>query len=458
MSAVRISRGLDVPLAGAPRLEVRIAPAPATVGVLGADVLGLKPRLLVEVGDTVKRGQPLFEDRANPGVRFTAPGAGRVKAIHRGERRALVAVVLELNEAERAGTPGPDDLQPFESWREGHHENLQREELRALLLESGLWAALRARPFGRVPPATQVPEALFVTAIDSHPLAAPVEKVLEGSEAYFSLGLRLVSRLTGGKTYLCRAPGTLAWLDVKGVNVVEFEGPHPAGTVGLHIHTHHPVGRARVVWHLGAQDVAAIGRLARHGHLSVERIVSLAGPAVKEPRLVHTRLGASLDALTTGALHDGEVRVISGSVLSGRAVHSEVDRFLGRYHTQVTCLHEGREREFFGWLRPGLQKFSAIPTVLSRLLPRRVLPLTTTTNGEHRSMVPIGLYERVMPMDLLPTFLLRALAVDDVEQAEKLGALELDEEDLALCSFVCPGKTDWGAALRRTLSQLERDS
>lgn len=457
MSAFRNSRGLDLPLAGAPTLELRTARAPHHVALLGADALGLKPRLLVELGVAVKRGQPVFEDRGNPGVLFTAPAAGKVTAINRGERRALVSVVVELNEAEREGTTGPDDLHVFASWREGHHEDLQRKELRALLLESGMWTAFRARPFSRLPPATHVPEAIFVTALDSHPLAPPMEKVLEGSEPDFALGLRLVARMTDGKTWLCRAPGTLAGLEVEGVTVAEFEGPHPAGTVGLHIHTLHPVGRGRVVWHVGAQDVVAIGRLARHGHLPVERIISLAGPAVKAPRLLHTRLGASLESLTEGALDAGEVRTISGSVLGGRQARGAVEGYLGRYHTQVSCLREGREREFFGWLRPGLDKFSAIPTVLSKLLPGRRLPLSTSANGGARSMVPIGLYERVMPMDLLPTFLLRALAMDDVEQAEQLGALELDEEDLALCSFVCPGKTDWGAALRRNLERLERE-
>lgn len=454
---IRVTRGLTLPLAGAARGEAQPAPAVARVGLLGADTLGLKARLLVDSGARVRRGQPLFEDRKTPGVTFTAPGAGRVVAINRGERRALTSVVIELTQGERDGTPGPDDLFVFPSWRAGAHESLSREALRALLLESGLWTALRARPFGRVPPADQVPEALFVTAIDTHPLAPPIDQVLAGREEDFALGLRLVSRLTDGKTYLCRAPGTLRGLQPAGVEVAEFEGRHPAGTVGLHIHLLHPVGRDRVVWHLGAQDVVAIGRVAKEGRLPVERVISLAGPAVKEPRLLRTRLGASLDGLTAGALAEGEVRVISGSALGGRATHGELDGFLGRYHSQITCLHEGRQREFMGWLKPGLDKFSSIPTVLSRLLPGRRLPLTTDTNGEARAMVPIGLYEGVMPMDVMPTFLLRALAMDDVEQAEKLGALELDEEDLALCSFVCPGKTDWGQALRRNLDQLEKE-
>lgn len=446
-----------MPLTGAPRGEVSPGPPVARVALLGADTLGLKAKLLVELGARVRRGQPLFEDRNAAGVIFTAPAAGEVVAIERGERRALTSLVIELTAGERAGNPAEEDFFPFASWRAGAHEAMSREQLRTLLLESGLWCAFRARPFSRVPAPTEEPEALFVTAMNTHPLAAPIERVLQGHEADFALGLRLVSRLPRGKTWLCRAPGTLQGLESPGVEVAEFEGRHPAGTVGVHIHQLHPVGRGRVVWHLGAQDVVAIGRLARNGRLPVERVVSLAGPAVKEPRLLRTRLGVSLDALTEGSLAQGEVRVISGSVLGGRAARGQADAFLGRYHEQITCLLEGKQREFLGWLMPGLHKFSSIPTVLSRLIPGRRLALTTHTNGEPRAMVPIGLYERVMPMDIMPTFLLRALAMDDAEQAEKLGALELDEEDLALCSFVCPGKSDWGAALRRNLEQLRKE-
>jgi Na+-transporting NADH:ubiquinone oxidoreductase subunit A len=427
------------------------------VALLGADTVGLKAKVLVEPGARVRRGQPLFEDRKSEGVVFTAPGAGTVLAVNRGERRALTSLVIELTATEQAGTPGPDDFFPFTTWREGAQDSLTGDEVRALLVESGLWTALRARPYSRVPAAAEKAEALFVTAMDTHPHAPPLDVVLAGHEADFALGLRLVSKLTEGKTYLCRAPGTLKGLEAPGVEVAEFEGRHPAGTVGLHIHTLHPVGRNRVVWHLGAQDVLALGRLARTGKLPVERVISLAGPAVKEPRLLQTRLGASLDPLTAGALAEGQVRVVSGSVLGGRTTHDETDRFLGRYHAQVSCLHEVTEREFLGWAMPGLGKFSSIPTVLSRLLPSRRLALNTDSNGEPRAMVPIGLYERVMPMDIMPTFLLRALAMDDLEQAEKLGALELDEEDLALCSFVCPGKTDWGTALRRNLDQLRKE-
>jgi Na+-transporting NADH:ubiquinone oxidoreductase subunit A len=219
-----------------------------------------------------------------------------------------------------------------------------------------------------------------------------------------------------------------------------------------------PVGRGRSAWYVGAQDVAAIGRLVDSGRLDVERVVALAGPSVRRPRLLRTRLGADLRRLTDGELADGEGRAVSGSVLAGRAVSGEADGFLGRYHQQVSALLEGRQRTLINWLLPGMDRFSIVPVYGSRLRGRRhQFAFTTTTNGGHRAMVPIGMYERVMPLDIMPTFLLRALVSNDLERAEALGCLELDEEDLALCTFVCPGKEDYGSHLRRNLFELWKE-
>lgn len=226
---------------------------------------------------------------------------------------------------------------------------------------------------------------------------------------------------------------------------------------GFHIHLLDPVDRNKLVWHLNYQDVAAIGKLFASGELDVERIVSLAGPSVKRPRLLRTRLGTSTRDLVEGELLEGEKRIISGSVLSGRAASGEIFGYLGRYHHQISVLAENRQREFVGWLRPGLNRFSTINTFLSKFLPGKKFPFTTSTNGSDRAIVPIGMYERVMPIDILPTFLLHALLVGDVERAEELGCLELDEEDLALCTFVCPGKADYGPLLRQILTIIEKE-
>jgi Na+-transporting NADH:ubiquinone oxidoreductase subunit A len=256
---------------------------------------------------------------------------------------------------------------------------------------------------------------------------------------------------------LCRAKGSGLSPCGSGARVAEFGGPHPSGTAGFHIHTLLPVTRGKEVWHVGAQDVARIGRLFSTGTLDVEQIVSLAGPRVKRPRLLRTRLHAEVAPLVDGELHDGEARVVSGSVLHGDRCEAGPEGFLGRFHQQLSVLAEGRRRELLGWLAPGAKTFSVLPTFLSSLLPRRRFELDTNLHGGRRAMVPIGMYERVMPMDLMATHLLRALQVGDVEWAEQLGALELDEEDLALCSFVCPGKGDYGPALRRVLDTIQAE-
>lgn len=454
-----IRKGLDLPITGAPQQVIETGAPVRHVAVLGADYVGMKPRMEVKVGDVVKRGQLLFEDRKTPGVRYTAPGAGSVVAVHRGEKRAFLSLVIALNEREQAGAPGPEDRVTFASYTGRPVEQLDAAAVKALLLESGLWTALRQRPFSRVPSPESTPRALFVTAIDTSPLTADVDVVLKGKEADFHRGLVALSKLAP-KTYLCKGPSTT--IDAgpaQGVRVEVFTGPHPAGLVGTHIHLLEPVDRDRVVWHIGYQDVVAVGRLFATGELDVTRVVALGGPVVQRPRLLATRSGASVDELVANELKPGDNRVISGSVFGGRTARGEVDGYLGRYVNQVTALAEGRKRELLGWLMPGAGKFSTIPVYLgyfARLFGKK-FDFTTTTNGSPRAMVPIGMYERVMPLDILPTFLLRSLLVGDTDRAVQLGALELDEEDLALCTFVDPGKTDFGAVLRKNLNEIERE-
>lgn len=453
-----IKKGLDLPISGVPAAQVDTARQPKRVALLAADAIGLRPTMHVREGDEVKRGQLLYEDKKSPGVRFTAPGAGTVVAVHRGERRVLLSVVIELNANERGGELSSGDTVPFESYSGKDVAQLDREAVRALLIESGMWTALRTRPFSRMPAIDSTPYALYITATDTNPLAAAPEVALKGRETDFEVGVRALSKLTDGKTYLCRRPGSGVPGDPSwGVEVAEFDGPHPSGTAGLHIHLLTPVSRERTVWHLHYQDVASIGRLFRTGTLDVERVVSLGGPVVKKPRLLRTRVGASINDLTEGELQDGESRLISGSVLSGRAASGEAVGYLGRFHLQVSALKEGREREFLGWMSPGVSKFSVTRLFLSALSKGKRFDLTTNMNGSERAMVPLGLYEKVMPMDLMPTHLLRSLVVGDVEKAEELGCLELDEEDLALCTFVCPGKTEYGPLLRRNLEQIEKE-
>jgi Na+-transporting NADH:ubiquinone oxidoreductase subunit A len=453
MAVHRTRRGLDLPLAGDPEPRIEPARAATRVALLASDYFGLRPALRVQPGDVVRRGQALFEDKRNPGVPFSAPAAGRVAAVHRGERRALVSVVIEVDGDEDAAAQ-----QPLATFSGRAADRLDRDAVRALLVESGQWTALRTRPFSRIPSPAAVPQAIFVTATDTRPHAPSPELVLADRGEDFACGVRALETLTDGPVYVCVAPGSrIPVPDSPRVRVEAFAGPHPSGTPGLHIHVLHPVSLARSVWQVGYQDVAAIGHLLRTGEIDVGRVIALAGPGVARPRLVRTRLGAAIDELVAGELVSGEQRVISGSVLDGRSATGEATGYLGRYHLQVAALREGRSRELFGWMTPGRDKHSLIGVVLGAFA-RRALPLTTTTNGSPRAMVPIGTYERVMPLDLMPTFLLRALVTGDDEQAEALGCLELDEEDLALCTYVCPGKYEYGPLLRGALERIAKDA
>ena len=459
MAAHRIRKGLRLPLRGAPSPTIEAAPAGTRVGLLGADSIGLRPRLLVQVGDAVARGQPLFEHKPTPELKYCAPAAGRVAAVQRGPKRVFESVIVELSDAERAGDEDRIARAELASFRGAHRRDLPRAAVVELLLESGQWTGLRERPFSRVANPRQRPRSIFVTATDTHPLSPPIEPILRGREDDLALGLEALARLTDGPVFVCTDAATpIALPDDARFRLERFDGPHPAGTVGLHIHTHDPVDRDRIVWHLGVQDVLAIGTLFAQGQVDVSRVVSFAGPAVLRPRLVRTRLGADLGTLSAGALQPGEARVISGSVLSGRTAMSEATGFLGRYHQQVSALLEEREREFLGWFAPGWRKFSATATFLSRVRRRATFALGTSTRGSRRAIVPIGVYEKVLPMDFEPAFLLKAIMMRDAEWAEELGCLELDEEDLALCAFVDPGKSDFCSHLRAVLTALEQEA
>ncbi|MBI1318587.1 MAG: Na(+)-translocating NADH-quinone reductase subunit A [Candidatus Hydrogenedens sp.] len=453
-----IKKGLNLPITGAPDTSIVESKAVSKVAVLAEDFHGMKPRFDVKVGDFVKRGQPLFEDRKTPGVLHCAPAAGTVSAINRGERRVLQSVVIDLSEGERRNAPGPDEIYRVDDFQGGDVDLLKNEELRHLLAGCGLWTAFRTRPYGKVPAPDAVPHAIFVNAMTTEPLAASPEILAKGQEHDLNVGLKAVSKLTPGRLWFCRAHGSkLIPTAASRASVEEFEGPHPAGNVGTHIHMLDPVSRGRIAWYISLQDVVAIGKFLRDGVVPAERTITLAGPGVKKPRLIRTRLGASLGELTAGELSDGEMRIISGSVLSGRKAQGEVFGYLGRYAEQISVLPEGRQREFFGWLSMGVDKFSVTGIYLSRWVPDKLFRLNTNTNGSPRAIVPIGVYEKVMPLDILPTHLLRSIAVNDVETAEKLGALELEEEDLALCTLVCPSKYEFGPILRRNLEIIEHE-
>ena len=459
MATHSFKKGLALPITGDPAAGIVDGPTIESVAILGHDYPTMKPRMLVAAGDRVKRGQALFEDRKSEGVVFTAPGAGTIRAIHRGEKRKFLSIVIDLSDAEKTGDVSAADKVSFSAYTGAGADSMSGDDVRALMAESGLWTAIRQRPFDRVPSPSAECAAVFVTATNSNPLAGSMVDICAGKEDLLLTGLTAINKITSGTTYFCVDASWKTDVSKSGVQTEVFTGPHPSGLVGTHIHTLCSAHRERTVFHLGVQDVIALGHLIQTGELMVDRVVTLAGPAVTEGKMMRSRIGASTAEFTKGRLREdaGELRVVSGSVFHGTTAAGEGLCFLGRYDQQVTVLAEDRERVFFGWLMPGFDKFSTIRSHLSGFLPKRKRAFTTTSHGGHRAMVPIGMFERVMPLDIMPTFLLRALVVGDVENAEALGALELGEEDLALCNFVAPGKEDFGKALRSVLDDIWKE-
>jgi len=445
---IKIKRGLDIPLAGAPSGELDSSLTTRAAALLGADYHGMKPTMAVQVGDVVKRGDLLFTDKKCEGVRYTSPAGGRVSAINRGAKRAFQSVVVEID---------GDEAASFEQYSAEAARELSAEAIKTQLIQSGQWTALRARPFGRVADPATSPAGLFITAIDTHPHAPDPEQVIAREADAFELGQTLLANLVDCPVYLCAAPGAdMPQATHERISRHDFSGPHPAGLAGTHVHFLMGASAERIAWTIGYQDVIAVGRLFMDGALYVERVVALAGPSVSRPRLVLSRVGADLQALVAGEGEGDDARLLSGSVLGGRAVQSDT-AYLGRYHQQVALLPEGRERAFMGWLSPGVNKHSVMGIYLSSWFGSKPLAMSTNTNGSERAMVPVGAYEKVMPLDILPTQLLRALLVGDTETAQALGCLELDEEDLALCTYVCPGKYEYGGILRDNLTRIEKE-
>lgn len=444
----RIRKGLDLPISGVPEQHVTTGASIHHVAIVGDDYVGMRPAMLVQEGDRVIKGQTLFEDKKNPGVMFTAPASGTVVAIHRGERRVLQSVVIQIE---------GDEKREFARFDAADLATLSHDAVQTQLLESGLWTALRTRPYSKTPVPGTVPAAIFVTAIDTNPLSADPQPLILAERKAFDAGLTVLTRLTPGKVHVCQASGGKLGGHPQGqVAFNEFAGPHPAGLVGTHIHFLEPVSLTKQVWHLNYQDVIAIGKLFTTGELCAERIIAIGGPQATQPRLVRTLLGADLTALLAGETKEGENRIISGSVLSGRHATGPM-AWLGRFHLQVSVVLEGREKELFGWVLPGAEKYSVTRTTLGHFLRRKLFNFSTSTNGGERAMVPIGNYERVMPLDILPTVLLRDLLAGDTDGAQALGCLELDEEDLALCTYVCPGKYEYGPVLREVLTRIEQE-
>lgn len=447
MKTIAIRAGLNIPISGEPEQNLGDSPSISHVGLIGDDYPGMKPTMAVNVGDKVKTGQLLFSDKKNEGVLFTSPGCGEVTAINRGAKRKFESLVIRLEGTE------------FETFLDPADDTISTdpEKIREILITSGLWPSFRTRPYGKVPAIDTSPASLFITATETMPLAASPAAIIALQSEDWLAGLEILEQLLDTPIHLCiSSEDDIAVPTDSKINTHSFSGPHPAGLPSTHIHMLDPVSEKHIVWHISYQDVIGIGHLFSTGSLLTEKIIALSGPTVDKPMLYKVPLGADITELCSGKLHDGKNRVLSGSVLDGRIVEGAYN-YLGRYHHQVSALEDDSGRSFFNWALPGSDRFSTTPVFSSALDKARKFAMLTATWGGGRAIFPLGTYEKVMPLDILATPLLRSIAVGDTEKARQLGALELIEEDLSLCSFVCPGKNDFGPMLRNVLTTIEEE-
>jgi len=446
---IKIKKGLNIPINGEPTEEINDSKKSRSVAILGDDYIGMKPSMLVEEGDEVRLGQVLFEDKKNPGVLFTSPAGGKIESINRGDRRVLQSVVIEIAKDEKSVE--------FKSFSKNELTDVTSDEVRKQLIASGMWTSFRTRPYSKIPPIDSSPSNLFISALDTQPLSPNPENIINLNKESFDFGLLVLRKLLDCPIHISTAKDSnLSISEGTNVKIHAITGPHPAGLVGTQMHFISPASLSNINWSIGYQDLIAIGKLFETGKINVERIISIAGPQVNSPAYFKTRLGACSDELTAGELTQRENRVISGSVISGREAVGPY-AYLGRYHNQISVVAEpnSKDREFMNWLTPGPRKFSKIPLFLSSLFPKKIFKFKALMNGSDRPIVPIGVYEEVLPFNFLPAMLLRNVVLMDTEKIQALGGLELDEEDLSLCSFVCPGKYDFGSLLRAGLTKIE---
>ncbi|MDR1680330.1 MAG: Na(+)-translocating NADH-quinone reductase subunit A [Prevotellaceae bacterium] len=442
-NVIRIRKGLTLSLRGKAEKVVSKLPA-AAYALKPGDFPYLTPRLTVGEGDAVLAGTPLFTDKYRPEIRYASPVSGTVSAIVRGDKRRLLEVVVTPSAEQEYVTHDAMDVAA-----------LSREAIIGRLLESGAWPFIRQRPFGMVADPADTPKAIFISGFDSAPLAPDTDFTLTGEAIAFQKGIDVLRRLTD-KVYLCLNDETAAtsiFHKITGVTKKVFRGPHPAGNVGVQIHHISPINKGEKVWTIDPQHIVAIGRLALRGVYDVSKVVALAGPSVKRPRYFRTIAGAALSGIAGYVDMSGSRRYISGNVLTGANVGA--DGYLGFYDNSITVIPEGDTCEFLGWANPlRLHRYSVSRSYLSWMFPRREYAPDANMNGGVRAFVVSGAYEKVLPMDILPVYLLKAILAGDIDRMEQLGIYEVVEEDFALCEFVCPSKIPVQDIIRKGIALM----
>jgi len=442
---IKLRKGLDIRLKGSAETVLETLPAPATVALKPTDFPGLTPKLSVKPGHEVKAGDALFYDKYHPEVVFTAPIGGRVASVNRGERRRILEVVIETDAA--AGSA---------DFKKANPDELSAEEVKEQLLKSGLWPFIKRRPYGVVASPQDKPKNIFISTFDTAPLAPDYNFIMEGQLGTFQTGIDALAKLTEGKVFLGVSEKSV-FTTIKNTEIKQFSGPHPAGNVGVQIHHISPVNKGEVVWTVNPQDVLFIGRLFETGKLDFTKVFALAGSEAEKPKYLQTLLGAPVASVTDGRLKkvNYKQRIISGNVLTGKRVKSM--NYIGFYDSLISVIPEGDEYELLGWASPGVDKFTASKTFLSKLFPKKEYELNANLHGGERAFVLSGQYEKVVPMNILPVFLLKACLVNDIDKMEQLGIYEVIEEDFALCEYVCTSKIKVQDILRSGIETMIKE-
>lgn len=425
---IKLRKGLNIKLKGSAKQELETLSFPGTVALKPTDFPGLTPKLKVKTDTVVKTGDALFYDKYHPEIIFTAPIGGKVISVNRGERRKILEVVIETDE--KAGSV---------EFKKADPNSLTGEEIKELLLQSGIWPFIKKRPYGIIASPTETPKSIYISTFDTAPLAPDYGFILKGQLNTFQTGINALAKLTTGKVNL-GVNTSSAFTGIKNVVINTFEGPHPAGNVGIQIHNTSPINKGEVVWTINVQDVLFIGRLFETGKVDFSKTIVLAGSEVENPKYYKTILGAPVSLIVDRKLKNSDYkqRIISGNVLTGTRVKPQ--NFIGYYDSIVTVIPEGDEYELLGWSLPGINKFSASKTFLSSLMPKRDYEMNANLHGGERAFVLSGQYEKLVPMDILPVHLLKAIIVNDIDKMEQLGIYEVIGEDFALCEYACTSK------------------
>ena len=447
MGVFKLKKGYDIPLQGSAERRIEKVLKTTAVAVQPIDFRDLRPAMKVEAGDTVSRGSILFVDKQKPEILFRSPAAGTVREVVRGDRRAIQRVIIDL-----AG----DAVETFDKYTVDQVKALSTKQAKDILLKGGLWPTIRQRPFSKIAAVDVSPKSIFISAVDSAPLQAESDMLLEGQEKNFQLGIQLLSKLTEGKIHLSVSARTKAFFSsISGVELHEFSGPHPAGNVGVQIHHIDRIQASEKVWYVSPRHVAQIGSFLSSGEYPGSKTYALTGSELEKRHYVAGTEGALVRDLVEAALNKKTQRVISGNILTG--TKSSSLGFIGFYDDMLTVIPELQGRRFLGWLRLGMNANSFWPMFLSKLTPKKKFAPTTDMNGEERAFVSTGEYEKLVPMDVLPVHLCKAILVEDIELMEQLGIYEVAPEDLALCSYICPSKIEFGDIILKGIKAMEKE-